>query len=94
MTTMRTRASKGSELTHGELDANFVRDVDIKAATYSALVSDNRTTLECNHATVAFTVTLGDAATMAAAEMSRSPGLVLTLSTELLRALYWLSTVL
>ena len=68
MTTLRTRASKGSELTHGELDANFVRDVDVKTTTYSALVTDNRTILECNHATTAFTVTLGDAATMAAAE--------------------------
>lgn len=68
MTTLRTRASKGSELTHGELDANFSHDVDVKTTTYAALVSDNRTTLECNHATVPFTVTLGDAATMAAAE--------------------------
>lgn len=68
MTTMRTRASKGSELTHGELDANFDRDVDVKTTTYAALVSDNRTTLECNHASTPFTVTLGDAATMAAAE--------------------------
>lgn len=68
MTTLVTRASKGSELTHGELDANFDRDVDIKTTTYSALVSDNRTTLECNHASTPFTITLGDAATMAAAD--------------------------
>lgn len=68
MSTLRTRASKGSELTHGELDTNFKRNVQAKTATYSALVSDNRSLLECNHATVAFTVTLGDAATMAAAE--------------------------
>lgn len=68
MTLMRSRASKGSKLTHGELDANFVRDVDIKTSNYSALVGDNRTTLECNHASTPFTVTLGDAATMAAAE--------------------------
>jgi len=68
MTTLVTRATKGSELTHGEMDAQITRDVDVKTATYSALVSDNRTTLECNHATVAFTVTLGDAATMAAAD--------------------------
>jgi len=45
-----------------------VRDVDIKTTTYSALVSDNRTTLEGNHASTPFTITLGDAATMAAAE--------------------------
>jgi len=68
MTTITTRGAKGSELTHGELDANFDRDVDIKTASYSVAVSDNRTTLECNHATVAFTVTLGDAATMAASD--------------------------
>jgi len=68
MTTMKTRAAKGSELTHGELDANFDRDVDVKTTTYAALVSDNRTTLECNHAATPFTVTLGDAATMAAAD--------------------------
>lgn len=68
MTTLTTRATKGSELTHGEMDANFKRDVDIKTTTYAALVTDNRTTLECNHATTPFTVTLGDAATMAAAD--------------------------
>jgi hypothetical protein len=68
MTEMTSRAAKGSELTHGELDANFVRDVDIKTATYACLVTDNRTVIEGNHATVAFTVTLGDAATMAAAD--------------------------
>lgn len=50
------------------MDANFSHDVDVKTTTYAALVSDNRTTLECNHATTPFTVTLGDAATMAAAE--------------------------
>jgi len=68
MTTLRTRASKGLELTHSELDANFVRDVKPKTTTYACLVSDNRSVIECSHATTAFTVTLGDAATMAAAE--------------------------
>jgi len=68
MTTLRTRASKGSELSHNELDANFKRDVQPKTTTYACLVGDNRSVIECSHATTPFTVTLGDAATMAAAE--------------------------
>lgn len=68
MTTLTTRGSKGSELTHNELDANFDRDVQVKTTTYACLVSDNRSVIECNHATTPFTVTLGDAATMAAAD--------------------------
>jgi len=68
MSTLRTRASKGSALTHAELDANFKRTVSQKTTTYACLVSDNRSTIEGNHATTAFTVTLGDATTMAAAE--------------------------
>ena len=68
MTTLTNRATKGSELTHGELDANFDRDVQVKTTTYACLVSDNRSVIECNHASTPFTVTLGDAATMAAAD--------------------------
>lgn len=68
MSTIRTRSAKGSKLTHSELDANFVRDVKIKTTTYAVLVSDNHAVIECNHASTPFTVTLGDAATMAAAE--------------------------
>ena len=68
MTTLTTRGTKGSELTHNELDANFDQDVKVKTTTYACLVSDNRSVIECNHATVPFTVTLGDAATMAAAD--------------------------
>ena len=68
MPTLRTRSAKGSELSHAELDANFKRTVSAKTTTYACLVSDNRSVIECNHATTAFTVTLGDASTMAAAE--------------------------
>lgn len=68
MATIRTRSAKGSELTHAELDGNFDRDVQVKTTTYACLVSDNRSILECIHASVAFTVTLGDAATMSLAE--------------------------
>lgn len=68
MPTLVTRASKGSELTHNELDANFTRTVSQKTTTYSCLVGDNRSVIECNHASTPFTVTLGDAATMAAAD--------------------------
>lgn len=68
MTTITTRGTKGSELTHNELDANFDQDVKAKTTTYACLVSDNRSVIECNHASTPFTVTLGDAATMAAAD--------------------------
>ena len=68
MTTLTTRSAKGSELSHSELDANFKRTVSQKTTTYSCLVSDNRSVIECVHATVPFTVTLGDAATMAVAD--------------------------
>lgn len=68
MSVLRTRSAKGSELSHAELDANFKRTVSAKTTTYACLVGDNRSVIECNHATIPFTVTLGDAATMAAAE--------------------------
>lgn len=68
MTTLTTRSSKGSELTYAEGDANLDRDVKAKTTTYACLVSDNRSVIECNHASTPFTVTLGDAATMAAAD--------------------------
>jgi hypothetical protein len=67
MPTLRTRASKGTDLTPTEADTNFKRTVSAKTTTYSCLVGDNRSQIECNSATP-FTVTLGDAATMAAAE--------------------------
>ena len=68
MPTLRTRAGKGSDLTPGEADANFKRTVVQKTTTYACLVSDNRSVIEGLHATTAFTITLGDAATMIAAE--------------------------
>lgn len=68
MSTLRTRAAKGSELTHAELDANFKRIVSAKTSAYSCLISDNRNWIVGNHATTPFVITLGDAATMAASE--------------------------
>lgn len=68
MTTLRTRATKGAALSHAELDSNFTQPVVQKTAAYSCLVSDNRSTIECLHASTPFTVTLGDAATMINAE--------------------------
>ncbi len=68
MPTLRTRAGKGSALTHAELDANFTRPVDQKTTTYACLVGDNRSLIEGNHATTPFTITLGDATTMDNAE--------------------------
>ena len=68
MSTLRTRAAKGSELTHAELDANFKRTVSAKTSAYSCLISDNRNWIVGNHATIPFVITLGDAATMAASE--------------------------
>ncbi len=68
MPTLRTRAGKGSDLTPTEADANFKRTVTQKTTTYACLVSDNNAVIEGNHAITAFTITLGDAATMLAAE--------------------------
>jgi len=66
--TITTRAGKGSSLTHGELDANFKQNVAQKTTTYSVVEADNRRLIECNHATTPFTITLGDATTMIAAD--------------------------
>ena len=68
MPTLRTRASKGSELTHNELDANFKRTVTQKTTTYQVLISDNRSVIEGSHAATPFTITLPPVATAAAAE--------------------------
>ena len=67
MPTLRTRAAKGSDLTPTEADNDFKRSVSAKTTTYNCLIGDNRNVIECNSATP-FTVTLGNAATMAAAE--------------------------
>lgn len=67
MPTILTRAGKGSALTHNELDANFSRTVRAVTGTDSVVASDNRNLIECNHATVAFTVTMITVA-LAAAE--------------------------
>ena len=63
MTTLRTRASKGSALTHNEVDANFKRTVAQKTTTYQILISDNRSIIEGNHDLTPFTITLPPVAT-------------------------------
>jgi hypothetical protein len=63
MPTITTRAGKGSALTHTELDNNFKRTVSQKTSAYTIAVSDNRSIIECNHASTPFTLTLPDAAT-------------------------------
>lgn len=64
MTTLTTRATKGAALTHNELDANFKRVPQTKAAGYTVAESDNRDTIEVS---ATATITLPDAATIAAA---------------------------
>jgi hypothetical protein len=66
MPNITTRATKGSALTHAELDANFTRTVTQVTTTYQILASDNRTVIEGNHASTPFTVTLPAVATAAA----------------------------
>ena len=68
MPTLRTRAAKGSALSYTEGDDNLKRPVTQKTADYTLLVSDNRSVIECSHASTPITITLGAAATMAAAE--------------------------
>ena len=68
MPTLRTRAAKGSALSYTEGDDNLKRPVTQKTADYTLLVSDNRSIIECSHASTPITITLGAAATMAAAE--------------------------
>jgi len=63
MATLRSRASKGSALSHNELDANFKRTVTQKTTTYQILISDNRSIIEGNDASTPFTITLPPVAT-------------------------------
>lgn len=56
MTTITTKNLKTSALTHGEMDANFDRDIHQETANYTVDIDDNRAIVEC--ATNAFTVTL------------------------------------
>jgi sorbitol-specific phosphotransferase system component IIA len=68
MPTIRTRAAKGSALTHNEVDDNFKRTARQVTATGNILVSDNRGTVEGNHASVGITLTLPTVAAAGAAE--------------------------
>ena len=66
--TLRTRAQKGSALTHNELDANFKKVATQKTGNYTVTVADNRGTIEGNNATTPFTITLPTVANAGAAE--------------------------
>ena len=68
MPTVRTRAGKGSALTHAEGDANSKKTSRQVTTTAAGLISDNRGTIQGNHASTPFTITLLLAATAAAAE--------------------------
>ena len=46
MTTLTTRATKGSELSYTEGDNNFKRQAQAKTADYTCVVGDNRDTIE------------------------------------------------
>ncbi len=63
MTELTTRTTKGAPLTYAEMDANITRTVVQKTAAYQVLISDNRSIIEGDHATTAFTVTLPPVAT-------------------------------
>lgn len=62
MAQLRTRTGN-TTLSHAELDANFKRTVTQKTTTYQILISDNRSIIEGNHASSAFTITLPPVAT-------------------------------
>lgn len=64
MPTITTRAGKGSELSHAELDANFTKPVSQQTTTYLTVIADNRTVIEGNHASTPFTISLGVATDM------------------------------
>lgn len=74
------RAAKGSDLTPTEADTNFKWPVTQKTTTYSCLVSDNRTVIECNSATP-FTITLGVAATMNASDTGDYESMITNIGT-------------
>jgi hypothetical protein len=64
MSTITTRAGKGSALTHNELDTNFKRGAQVKVATYTVAAADNRDLIECSGT---FTISLPDVPTVIAA---------------------------
>lgn len=61
MSTILTRAGKGSALTHNEMDTNWKVGAQAKSALYNIAESDNRDTIECDGT---FTTNLPDAATI------------------------------
>ena len=68
MPNIRTRSAKTSALSQAELYANFTRPVTQKTTTYQVLIGDNRSVIEGNHASTAFTITLPPVATALASE--------------------------
>ena len=68
MPTIITRAGKGSDLTPTEADSNFKKTVRQLTSSGAGLISDNRGTIEANHAATPVAVTLLAVATAAAAQ--------------------------
>lgn len=64
MSNLTTRATKGDSLTHGELDTNFKRGAQTKAASYTVVEGDNRDAIDV---TAVATITLPDATAIVAA---------------------------
>jgi len=66
MSNLVTRATKGSALTHNEMDTNWKQGAQTKATVYTIAEGDNRDTIEYS-GTGSEAFTLPDAATIAAA---------------------------
>lgn len=64
MSSIITRAGKGSALTHNEMDTNLKTGAQAKTGAYTVVEGDNRDTVECSGT---FAVTMPDVATVAAA---------------------------
>jgi len=64
MTNLVTRASKGSALTHAQMDAQIIKAAQAKVGAYTVAEGDNRDAIECSGT---FAVTLPDATAIVAA---------------------------
>ena len=64
MSNLITRSTKGSALTHNQMDTNLKKAAQAKTGAYTVVEGDNRDTIECSGT---FSVTLPDAAAIVAA---------------------------
>ena len=64
MSDLTTRSTKGSALTHNEMDANLKQSTQTKAANYTVVEGDNRDSIDV---TATATITLPDAAAIVSA---------------------------